>query len=261
MTAVKYQLSTRRQIVPPGPGQRHIVAKLENRLWSVAVACLSGTSPSETSEAQQGAPLHSHFSNDTLTGGSSFFTNWAGLFFFFCFVSFLFFFLFFTIFFLGTRLLTLRDLRYVATRLHQDLSWQRLIQNWSDAELRFALQAPTDTAPTATNLRRWGVSEVDPTCNLCGKPATLRHVLNGCPVALHQGRYTWRHNSVLTAIRHRLNTFWEQHSTQLAVQATVSTKKKSEVHSVRARRSTPPGPKSRHAAQTTCLPSHSPSSE
>ena len=38
-------------------------------------------------------------------------------------------------------------------------------------------------------------------------------------------------------------------------------KGKSEVHSVRARRSTPPGPKSHHAAQTTCLPSHSSSSE
>ena len=54
---------------------------------------------------------------------------------------------------------------------------------------------PRDTAPTATNLRRWGVSEVDPACIMCGKPAMLRHVLNGCPVALHQGRYTWRHNS------------------------------------------------------------------
>ena len=110
--------------------------------------------------------------------------------------------------------------------MHQDLSWQRLIHNWSDAELRFALQATTDTAPTATNLRRWGVSEDDPACIMCGKPATLRHVLNGCPVALHQGRYTWRHNSVLSAIRHRLNTFWEQRSTQLAVQATVSTREK-----------------------------------
>ena len=89
--------------------------------------------------------------------------------------------------------------------MHQDLSWQRLIHNWSDAELSFALQATTDTAPTATNLRRWGVSEDDPACIMCGKPATLRHVLNGCPVALHQGRYTWRHNSVLSAIRHRLS--------------------------------------------------------
>ena len=112
--------------------------------------------------------------------------------------------------------------------MHQDLSWQRLIHNWSDAELRFALQATTDTGPTATNLTllRWDVSEVHPACIMCGKPATLRHVLNGYPVALHQGQYTWRHNSVLSAIRHRLNTFWEQRSTQLAVQATVSTKEK-----------------------------------
>ena len=39
--------------------------------------------------------------------------------------------------------------------MHQDLSWQCLINNWSDAELCFALQATTGTAPTATNLRRW----------------------------------------------------------------------------------------------------------
>ena len=144
--------------------------------------------------------------------------------------------------------------------MHQDLSWQRLIHNWSDAELRFALQATTDTAPTATNLRRWGVSEVDPACIMCGKPATLRHVLNGCPVALHQGRYTWRHNSVLSAIRHRLNT-WEQRSTQLAVQATVSTREKARyIQFVRAGQRLP-APKSHHAAQTTCLPSHSSSSE
>ena len=110
--------------------------------------------------------------------------------------------------------------------MHQDLSWQRLIHNWSDAQLNFALQAPADTAPTATNLHRWGVSKVYPACIMCGKPATLRNVLNGCPVALHQGRYTWRHNSVFSAIRHSLNTFWEQRSTQLAKQATVSTKVK-----------------------------------
>ena len=86
------------------------------------------------------------------------------------------------------------------------------------------------------------MSEVDPACILCGKPATLRHVLNGCPVPLYQGLHTWRHNSVLFTIRHRLNTLREQHTTQLAVQATVVTKEKSEVHSVRASQSTPPRP-------------------
>ena len=108
---------------------------------------------------------------------------------------------------------------------------------------------------------------------MCRKPATLRHVLNGCPVALQHGRYTWRHSSDLSAIRHRLNTFWEQRSNQLAVQATNATKEKAsyiqfvragqrlpEPSQVRASQSTPPCPKS-PVAQTTCLPSHSPSSE
>ena len=72
-------------------------------------------------------------------------------------------------------------------RMHQDLSWQQLIHNWSDAELRFALQATTDTAPSATNLRRWGVANTDPACCLCGKPATSHHVLNACAVALKAG--------------------------------------------------------------------------
>ena len=117
--------------------------------------------------------------------------------------------------------------------MHQDLSWQQLIHNWSDAELRFALQATTDTAPTATNLHRWGLSQVDPACILCGKPATLRHILNGCSVALRQGRFTWRHNSVLSAIEHRLTTFGEQSATQPALQATVSTTAKGKSQFIR----------------------------
>ena len=39
--------------------------------------------------------------------------------------------------------------------MNLDLPWQQLINNWSDAELRFALQATTNTAPTPLNLRRW----------------------------------------------------------------------------------------------------------
>ena len=91
----------------------------EGSAWSVVVACLSWTSPSQTLEEQHGCTIafalqqwHVAFS-----GESSFFTNWAGLF-FFCFVCFLFFFLFFSfLLFFGTRLLTLRNLQYVATRL------------------------------------------------------------------------------------------------------------------------------------------------
>ena len=59
--------------------------------------------------------MTSCINNSAFSGGSSFFTNWAGL---FSFASFLSFFLFLSLFFFfGTRLLTLRNLRYVATRV------------------------------------------------------------------------------------------------------------------------------------------------
>ena len=35
---------------------------------------------------------------------------------------------------------------------------------------------------------------------MCAKKETLHHVLNHCQVMLEQGRYTWRHNSVLRII-------------------------------------------------------------
>ena len=34
-------------------------------------------------------------------------------------------------------------------------------------------------------------------CPLCNNNGTLHHILNFCPVALNQGRYTWIHNLVL----------------------------------------------------------------
>ena len=58
---------------------------------------------------------------------------------------------------------------------------------------------------------------MDPSCVLCGRPCTLRHLLNACSSALHQGRYTWRHNSVLTIIQKRLIAFWTADATQKAI--------------------------------------------
>ena len=93
--------------------------------------------------------------------------------------------------------------------MHSDLSWRRLIHGLDDGELRFNLRALTNTFSTPDNLRRWGQSEVDPACPLWGRPATLRHILNSCSVALHQGRYTWRHDSVLQVLQRHLTSFWK----------------------------------------------------
>ena len=37
-------------------------------------------------------------------------------------------------------------------------------------------------------------------CPFCGNVQTLLHVLSNCGAFLDQGRYTWRHNSVLNSI-------------------------------------------------------------
>ena len=53
--------------------------------------------------------------------------------------------------------------------------------------------------PTMDNLRRWGKRTND-RCPFCGNIQTLLHVLSNCNVALGQGRYTWRHDSILSSI-------------------------------------------------------------
>ena len=94
--------------------------------------------------------------------------------------------------------------------MHSDLSWRRLIHGLDDGELRFNLRVITNTLPTPDNLRRWGQQTVDPTCPLCGCSSTLRHILNGCKVALHQGRFTWRHDSCLQVLKKHLLAFMKQ---------------------------------------------------
>ena len=61
----------------------------------------------------------------------------------------------------------------------------------------FILRAAFDTLPTPLNLKCWKY-RLDAKCHLCGSNhPTTAHILNGCPIALEQGRYTWRHDSVL----------------------------------------------------------------
>jgi hypothetical protein len=87
----------------------------------------------------------------------------------------------------------------------------------SDAELKFAVNAQQLTLPSEDNLRRWGISSPNAHCGLltaredgshgpaCGKPyPTALHVLTSCQAALQQGRYTWRHNSVLLVMKQHL---------------------------------------------------------
>ncbi len=66
--------------------------------------------------------------------------------------------------------------------------------------LAFLVRSSYDVLPSGANLRRWGLS-AEAACPLCSKLQTLDHVLSACKVALGQGRYTWRHNQVLRALK------------------------------------------------------------
>ena len=65
--------------------------------------------------------------------------------------------------------------------------------------LKFAINAGINTLPSFDNLKRWGKRTSD-RCPFCGNIQTLAHILSNCNVFLDQGRYTWRHNSVLSSL-------------------------------------------------------------
>ncbi len=62
--------------------------------------------------------------------------------------------------------------------------------------VKFLLNSIIDTLPTNSNLMRWG-NRSNSKCELCSHHDTLLHTLNNCSSMLKDGRYTWRHNSVL----------------------------------------------------------------
>ena len=80
-----------------------------------------------------------------------------------------------------------------------DLVWKSAIFNLPKGVLKFMLNSTLNTLPTKDNLTRWG-KRLSKSCSSCGRAEYLSHVLNACPTSLKEGRYTWRHDSVLSQI-------------------------------------------------------------
>ena len=81
-----------------------------------------------------------------------------------------------------------------------DLKWNEIMYGFSPSMLSFWLNSIQNTLPDPTNLRRWGKQKTAD-CSLCRwKNCTLVHILCSCKVALEQGRISWRHDSILSAI-------------------------------------------------------------
>ena len=60
----------------------------------------------------------------------------------------------------------------------------------------FIIRYLNNTLATQKNLKKWNLSQTSD-CSFCFLPETLLHVVAGCKTYLEQGRYTWRHNSIL----------------------------------------------------------------
>ena len=75
--------------------------------------------------------------------------------------------------------------------------WSRILTSLPAGQLSFLLRAGIDCLPTPVTLSRWHY-QCNTSCKLChSHSCTVHHVLNCCPASLNQGRYTWRHDSVL----------------------------------------------------------------
>ena len=81
-----------------------------------------------------------------------------------------------------------------------NLSWKSMLLV-PEPLLKFMISATFGTLPSPSNLKRWKIPNVEPSCFLCKKPTcTIAHILSGCKVSLKQGRYDFRHNSILVGI-------------------------------------------------------------
>ena len=74
--------------------------------------------------------------------------------------------------------------------------WSKVQQNMPRNIFNFIIKYLNNTLPTKKNLHKWSLSD-SPSCSFCFNPETLQHIVSSCNSYLADGRYTWRHNSVL----------------------------------------------------------------
>ena len=72
------------------------------------------------------------------------------------------------------------------------VTWNDL-KHMEPKKLSFLIKAVYDVLLTPVNLHAWGLITSD-RCRVCGKTASLKHILTGCEYALRS--YTWGHNKV-----------------------------------------------------------------
>ena len=149
--------------------------------------------------------------------------------------------------------------------VQQDFSWASLMAMPANLT-SFYLASTYDTFPSPANLKRyrWRIT-TETMCTLCSKDiCTTAHILRAGKVSLQQGRYTFRHDTILRGVIEVLKTFI------LNIKDTIPISPKSSINIVRKgrkvpRKRTPPVGILHHASdwillaglnKTYCFPVH-----
>ena len=82
--------------------------------------------------------------------------------------------------------------------------WSTVQQNMPKKIFNFSLKYLPNTLATRKNLFKWSIGQSS-ACSFCLQSETLQHVVSSCKSYLDQGRYTWRHDSVLNFIASTLS--------------------------------------------------------
>jgi hypothetical protein len=77
--------------------------------------------------------------------------------------------------------------------------WQSSINSLPKNIYNFTTRYVNNTLPTLKNISLWKKT-TNSLCSACLNPQTLQHVVSSCKVHLEQGRFTWRHSSILKTL-------------------------------------------------------------
>ena len=83
--------------------------------------------------------------------------------------------------------------------------WSTAQQNLPRNIFNFSMKYLYNTLPTRKNLCKWSIFHSS-TCSFCLQSETLQHVVFSCISYLDEGRYTWRHNSVLLYLANKFSS-------------------------------------------------------
>ena len=83
--------------------------------------------------------------------------------------------------------------------------WHATLDKLPKNIYNFVTRYLNNTPPTLKNMLLWNKATSN-LCHSCSNVQTLQHVVSSCKIHLEQGRYTWRHNSVLKHLAEYLSS-------------------------------------------------------